>query len=257
MPVDEASILETFADQIVAEDRVQTDAAGKVTATRVKSLGRLVIEERRIDRPDPALMAAALLTRAREAGASALPWGEAARALRERIGFLRVLDGETAWPDLSDAALEANAEAWLAPLLAGRTRLDQLRADELDQALRGLIGWERLRDLDRLAPEHWTAPTGTGVRIDYAAEGGPRGEVRVQELFGLATHPSVAGGRVPLTLALLSPARRPIQLTRDLPGFWRGSWADVRKDMRGRYPKHPWPEDPAAALPTTRAKPRG
>jgi ATP-dependent helicase HrpB len=249
-------LTQTFAGQIETEDRVQADAAGRVTATRIRRLGRITIEERRIERPDPALITAALMGEVREKGLAKLSWGEATTRLRARAGFLRG-QGEGDWPDLSDAALIARADDWLAPLLAGRTRLDQVGAGELDEALRGLIGWDRLRELDRAAPEHWTAPTGTRAAIDYDAEGGPRIEVRVQELFGLAAHPAVAGGRVPLTLALLSPARRPIQTTQDLPGFWRGSWADVRKDMRGRYPKHPWPEDPLAEAPTTRAKPRG
>jgi ATP-dependent helicase HrpB len=148
-------------------------------------------------------------------------------------------------------------KAWLGPLLAGKTRLSQVDGGELHTALRNLIPWALQTRLETEAPEAWTAPTGTRATIDYAAEGGPRIDIRVQELFGLNTHPNVAGGRVPLTLALLSPARRPIQTTRDLPGFWKGSWADVRKDMRGRYPRHPWPEDPAAAPPTTRVKPRG
>jgi ATP-dependent helicase HrpB len=135
--------------------------------------------------------------------------------------------------------------------------LSALRPDVLEGALRTLIPWERQRALDAEAPARWTAPTGNSFAIDYAADGGPRVEVRVQEVFGLSEHPSVAGGRVPLTLALLSPAHRPIQTTKDLPGFWKGSWKDVRSDMRGRYPKHVWPEDPASAAPTTRAKPRG
>ena len=255
IPLDEARLTQTFADQIETEDRVQADAAGRVSATRVRRLGRLTIEERRIERPDPALIAAALMAQVREKGLSSLNWGEAAQRLRARAAFLQN-PGVGDWPDLSDEALIARAADWLEPLLIGRTRLDQIGAGDLDDALRGLIGWDRLRELDREAPEHWTAPTGTRTAIDYAAEGGPRIEVRVQELFGLAAHPSVANGRVPLTLALLSPARRPIQTTRDLPGFWRGSWADVRKDMRGRYPKHPWPEDPLAAPPTMRVKPR-
>jgi ATP-dependent helicase HrpB len=256
IPLDETRLVETFADQIQTEDRVQADPAGRVSATRIRRLGRLTIEERRIERPDPALIAATLLAQVREKGLASLNWGEAAQRLRARAAFLRER-GDGDWPDLSDQALVACAGDWLEPLLIGRTRLDQLGAGNLDEALRGLIGWDRLRELDREAPEHWTAPTGTRASIDYAADGGPRVEVRVQELFGLAAHPSVANGRVPLTLALLSPARRPIQTTRDLPGFWRGSWADVRKDMRGRYPKHPWPEDPLAAPPTTRVKPRG
>jgi ATP-dependent helicase HrpB len=141
--------------------------------------------------------------------------------------------------------------------MAGRASLGEIDAAALDAAVRGLVPWDLQRRLDAEAPDAWTAPTGTRCEIDYAAEGGPRIEVRVQELFGLAVHPSVAGGRVPLTLSLLSPARRPIQTTRDLQGFWRGSWSEVRKEMRGRYPKHPWPDDPFAAAATTRAKPRG
>ncbi len=127
----------------------------------------------------------------------------------------------------------------------------------MEGALRERLGWAAQRLLDREAPAHLSTPAGTGAAIDYAADGGPRAEVRVQALFGLARHPTVASGRVPLTLALLSPAGRPVQTTRDLPAFWAGSWAEVRKEMRGRYPRHPWPEDPLAAPPTTRAKPRG
>ncbi|HZZ87082.1 MAG TPA: ATP-dependent helicase C-terminal domain-containing protein, partial [Caulobacteraceae bacterium] len=146
---------------------------------------------------------------------------------------------------------------WLAPALAGRAALSTLSDSELETALRSLIPHDAQRRLDQLAPARFEAPTGSRPAIDYAAEGGPRVDVRVQELYGLGVHPAVAGGKVPLTLALLSPAHRPIQLTKDLPGFWRGSWRDVRKDMRGRYPRHVWPEDPASATPTTRAKPRG
>jgi ATP-dependent helicase HrpB len=255
-PLDEARLLEAFKGQIETEDVVQTDAAGRISAQRVRRLGRIVIDERRIERPPPALIERALLAQARERGIAGLNWGEAAGRLRARVGFLRQAEPD-AWPDLSDAALADRAEAWLAPLLAGRASLTQLSAGDLDAALRAMIPWEQQRRLDAEAPEAWTAPTGTRCAIDYAAEGGPRIEVRVQELFGLGVHPAVAGGRTPLTLSLLSPARRPIQTTRDLPGFWRGSWADVRKDMRGRYPKHPWPDDPLAAPPTTRVKPRG
>ena len=185
---------------------------------------------------------------------AALPWGEQALALRARAAFLHSLD--PAAPDLSDAALLASTEVWLAPVLAGKTALGQLSDPELAGALGTLIPHEAQRRLDRDAPERFEAPTGSRLAIDYAAEGGPRVDVRVQELYGLTRHPTVAGGKVPIVLALLSPAHRPIQLTRDLPGFWKGAWAEVRKEMRGRYPKHVWPEDPAAAAPTTRAKPR-
>jgi len=220
----------------------------------VTRLGRLVVRERTDDNPDPAQVAEALADRVRADGVGALAWGPAAQALRQRAAFLREREGE-AWPDLSDAALVARLDEWLTPLLAGVRSLAALTPDLLDGALRTLFPYDMQRRLEAVAPTHWTAPTGQRHPIDYAAEGGPRVEVRVQEVFGLGEHPTAAGA--PLTLALLSPARRPVQTTRDLPGFWRGSWKDVRAEMRGRYPKHPWPEDPAAAQPTTRVKPRG
>jgi len=253
--LDEAALLEAFADRIETLDEIESDDAGRIRAHRTRRLGRIVVDRRRIESPDPALIQAALLAQVRERGLAALPWTEASERLRARVAFLATLGSE--WPDLSDAALLAELPTWLTPLLSGTTRLGQIDRGDLHQALKGLIPWALQPRLDAEAPEAWAAPTGTRAAIDYAAEGGPRIEIRVQELFGLNTHPSVAGGRVPLTLALLSPARRPIQTTRDLPGFWKGSWADVRKDMRGRYPRHPWPEDPAVAAPTTRVKPRG
>ena len=253
-PLDEAELLAEFADRLETEDRIEPDARGKVKARRIRRLGRIVVEERMLEDAPPALVERALLDEARRRGVAALAWGERSQGLRARVGFLRSLD--PAWPDLSDEGLQARLEDWLAPLLHGRTALSQLGDGQLAQAMEGLVPWELRRRLDAEAPERFEAPTGSRLRIDYAAEGGPRVEVRVQELFGLGAHPTV-GGRTPLTLALLSPAHRPVQTTRDLPAFWRGSWADVRKDMRGRYPKHPWPENPLEAPPTTRAKPRG
>lgn len=254
-PVEEAALRAAFADRLETEDRIEPGAGGRLTALRQTRLGAIVLDARRIDRPDPALIAAALMAEVVRGGLDVLPWGERAAGLRARVAFLRGFEPET-WPDLSDAALMARRHEWLAPLLSGRRRLADLEDGELEAALRALIPWDLQRRLDAEAPERFEAPTGSRVRIDYAAEGGPRVEVRVQELFGLTVHPSLAGGRAPLTLALLSPARRPVQVTRDLPGFWKGSWAAVRAQMRGRYPKHPWPEDPAAAPPTTRARPR-
>ena len=158
---------------------------------------------------------------------------------------------------LSDAALAETANEWLAPTLAGKTALADITADELRRALcTRSLPWPLQRRLDAEAPTHFEAPTGTRVPIDYEAEGGPKIAIRVQELFGLDRHPAIAGGKIPLVIELLSPAHRPVQMTRDLPGFWRGSYAAVRADMRGRYPKHPWPDDPIAASATRRAKPR-
>ncbi|MBX7247867.1 MAG: ATP-dependent helicase HrpB [Caulobacteraceae bacterium] len=252
-PLEEAALLSAFADRFGSEDRVEADARGKVRAHRVVRLGRIVVEEREIERPPAEVVEAALLDEVRRRGLEALTMGERVESLRARVRFLREMD--PAWPDLSDAALMNSLADWLGPQLGGKTGLGQLSEGDILSGLEGLIPWELQRRLGTEAPERFQAPTGSNLRIDYGAEGGPLVEVRVQELFGLTRHPTVAGQ--PLTLALLSPARRPVQLTRDLPAFWKGSWADVRKDMRGRYPKHPWPEDPTQAPPTTRAKPRG
>jgi ATP-dependent helicase HrpB len=172
------------------------------------------------------------------------------------VVFLRRAEGDE-WPDLCDAALAPAAPEWLAPALAGKTALAEVGADELSEALHGRIPWKLRHRLNEEAPTHFTAPSGSSVPIDYEAEGGPKLAIRVQELFGLDRHPTIAGGRVPLVVELLSPAHRPVQVTRDLPGFWRGSYAAVKAEMKGRYPRHPWPDDPLAAPPTRRAKPRG
>jgi ATP-dependent helicase HrpB len=255
-PLGEETLLEDFADRVTVEDVLEPDAKGRFKARRITRLDRLTIAERLIDNPDPALIASALLAQARREGLDALDWGEGTRALRARAAFLHGAgQGET--PDLSDERLLKDLDDWLKPLLAGRSSLTEIPSQALDNAVRNLIDWPAMQTLDRLAPDRWTTPAGTGAAIDYAAEGGPAVETRVQELFGLDVHPTVGGGRTPLTLVLLSPARRPIQVTKDLPGFWRGSWKAVRSDLRGRYPKHPWPEDPLAEAPTTRAKPRG
>jgi ATP-dependent helicase HrpB len=254
-PLDEEALLAAFDSHLQVEERIEPDAKGRVRARRLKRLGRIVVEDRLIEDVSPALLTTALRTEVMRRGLEVLPWGERAASLRARLAFLHGLD--PAWPDVTDAALIDRAEDWLDPLLQGRSSLKSIGDGELHDALLGLVSWDLQRRIEAEAPERFEAPTGSRLRIDYEAEGGPRVDVRVQELFGLSVHPSVASGRVPLTLSLLSPAHRPVQLTRDLPGFWRGSWAAVRSEMRGRYPKHPWPEDPANAAPTTRAKPRG
>ena len=255
--LDEAEMVAAFAGQIQVEDQVRLDPQGRVSAQRLRRLGRIVIDERRIERPEPALIARALADQVRREGLEVLPWPEGTRRWRARLAWARA-QAPGDWPeDLGDAALLDALADWLEPLLTGLTSLRALDPGTLDGAVRALVPWERQRALDQAMPDAWAAPTGTRVAIDYSAEAGPTVEVRVQELFGLDVHPAVLNGRVPLVLSLLSPARRPIQTTRDLPGFWRGSWADVRKDMRGRYPKHPWPDDPVTEAPTTRVKPRG
>jgi ATP-dependent helicase HrpB len=221
---------------------------------RARRIGALVLDEKIIGTPDAKAMTAALKSQVEAEGLGALNWGEQAAGLRARLGFLHGLD--PAWPEVSDAALlEARAD-WLWPLLEGARSLASIVDGRLVEALRGLIPWDLQRKLDELAPSRLTTPLGS-AGIDYGAEGGPRVEIRVQELFGVTTHPTVGGGRVPLTLSLLSPARRPVQVTKDLPGFWAGSWTAVRSEMRGRYPRHPWPENPAEAQATNRVKPRG
>jgi ATP-dependent helicase HrpB len=224
-------------------------------ARRRRRLGALVLAEQTLAVPQDDEAALVLARGVLFLGVERLPWSKALKQWRDRVMFLRRAEGDT-WPDLSDAAL-AQDPAWLAPFLLGNTRLDEIASEDVADALHAVIPWELARRLDAEAPTSFRAPTGTEAQIDYDADGGPAIALRVQELFGLNEHPSVAGGRIPLTLRLLSPAHRPIQITRDLPGFWRGSWAAVRSDLRGRYPRHAWPEDPASAAPTARAKPRG
>ncbi len=187
------------------------------------------------------------------AGLDRLPWSKHLNQWRDRVMFLRKSEGDE-WPDLSNEALAESASEWLAPQFADKTALKELGADELSNAVMELLPWNMRRRLDAEAPTHFEAPTGTQAPIDYQAEAGPSISIRVQELFGLNKHPAIAGGRVPLVIELLSPAHRPVQVTRDLPGFWRGSYDAVKAEMRGRYPRHPWPDDPASAIPTRRAK---
>lgn len=249
-PIDSAAL----EPRLEVEDRLTREPSGRMVLKRLRRIGAIVVDERIAGTPDRARIAAALKDEVERDGLKALRWGERASALRARLAFLRTLDD--GWPDVSDPGLFAARETWLWPLIDGVQSLDAIPDAALEQGLRAVIPWDRQRALDELAPSRLDTPLGSAA-IDYAAEGGPRVDIRVQELFGIAVHPTVGGGRAPLTLALLSPARRPVQLTKDLPGFWKGSWAAVRAEMRGRYPRHPWPEDPTKAEPTTRAKPRG
>ena len=251
-PLDPAELV-AFQAQFEIEEKLEESGGGRLRAKRLTRLGRLTIREEIDDNPDPERVARALAERVRREGVGGLPWGSASEGFRARMAFLKGRD--TTWPDLSDAALTSRVDDWLAPLLNTVRSLAALKAEALDGALRALVPSDLQHRADAEAPGRWTAPTGTSFAIDYAAEGGPRIDVRVQEVFGMARHPTVAG--IPITLSLLSPGHRPIQMTKDLPGFWKGSWKDVRADMRGRYPKHLWPEDPASATPTARAKPRG
>jgi ATP-dependent helicase HrpB len=254
--IDRATVEAELADKIVREDQCVFDRASRqVRARRVVRLGAMILEETPLPRPSGPKAAQALADGVRQLGLQVLPFSREAAQLRDRIGFLHRSIGEP-WPDTGEAALLARLDDWFVPFQENTRGLDDVTAASLHEGLMALVPYEMQRDIARLAPTHFEAPTGQRHPIRYDGEE-PVLAIRVQELFGLKQHPAVAGGRLPLLLELTSPAHRPIQTTRDLPGFWAGSWRDVRADMRGRYPKHPWPEDPAAAMPTTRAKPRG
>jgi ATP-dependent helicase HrpB len=255
-PIALGEIEQAFAGRIVAREDITFDAASmSLRGRRSRKLGAIVLAERPVPVTPGDTTAKLLGDAIADAGIGRLPWTKALRQWRDRVLFLRASEGD-AWPDLSDPALAQTAGEWLAPLLAVKTALGDIGADELEQALHNALPYSLKRRLDAEAPTHFEAPTGSRVPIDYEAEGGPKIAIRVQELFGLNRHPAIAGGKIPLVIELLSPAHRPVQTTRDLPGFWRGSYAAVRADMRGRYPKHPWPDDPVAAGATRRAKPR-
>ena len=255
-PISREDLELEFASRIRQEDIVAWDrAAGAVVARRRRRLGAIVLDDAQLRNPDAALIRSALLDGLRVEGVASLPWSEAAVGLRQRLAFVRTV--EPAWPDLSDAALERELESWLGPRLDGVRRRDDFARLDLGAAVLSLVPWELRARLDMLAPTHITVPTGSRIPVDYSDPSAPVLAVRLQELFGLAETPAVGGGRVPLTLHLLSPAGRPVQVTRDLGGFWKSSYFEVRKDLRGRYPKHAWPEDPLNAEPTRRARRRG
>ncbi len=256
-PITLAEIETRFADKIEDRETVTFDAASaSLRARRSRRLGALVLAEQ-IKPVTPDADSAKLLAEGIAAlGIAKLPWSKAQLQLRGRVQFLRMTEGE-GWPDLSNAALARTAAGWLATFLAGKTALSQIGADDLSAALDTELPWSLRKRLDAEAPTHFIAPSGSSVPIDYEAEQGPTVSIRVQELFGLARHPTIAGRRVALVIELLSPAHRSVQVTRDLPGFWRGSYKDVKTEMRGRYPRHPWPDDPLAAPATRRAKKRG
>lgn len=253
---DEAEVSTFAADRIESKADLMFDRDSRsVKARNVRRLGAIELRsESRPVRPDED--ASSILAKGIAGiGIGNLPWSKAQLQLRNRVGFLRANDD--AWPDLSDKALSESVEQWLLPYLSGKTRVSEIDGSTLEQALTSLLPWSMRQRLDAEAPTHFEAPTGNSHALDYEGAGAPALHIRVQELFGLKEHPAIARGRLPLTLYLLSPAHRPIQITRDLPGFWAGSWSAVKTDMRGQYPKHVWPDDPANAAPTTRAKPRG
>ncbi len=253
-PLSLKEIEEHFRDQIEARDGVFWDSRTKaVSASKSRRLGALVLEEKPSTNADPTLIADAMTQGVREMGLASLPWTEGAKILRARVMFLRRLFPEEGWPDLSDEALLASLEDWLAPYLAGISRKAHLDRLDMHQIIQSLIPHELARKMDRLAPVRIEVPSGADVRIDYETEGDPVLRVRLQEMFGLARTPAIAEGRSPLRIELLSPAGRPLAVTQSLETFWTNGYPSVRSDMRGRYPKHAWPEDPLNAAPV---KPR-
>ncbi|HZL62433.1 MAG TPA: ATP-dependent helicase HrpB [Pseudolabrys sp.] len=256
-PVTLAEIEARFAGKIEDCEAVTFDAASaSLRARRSRRLGAVMLAEQ-IKQVTPDSDTARILALGLVGlGLDRLPWSKMALQWRNRVRFLRGTEGEE-WPDLSNEGLARSAADWLEPLLLDKTARNDISADQLSNAITALLPWALRKRLDAEAPTHFTAPSGSHVPIDYEAEEGPKLSIRVQELFGLARHPAIAGGRVPLVIELLSPAHRPVQVTRDLPGFWRGSYKDVKTEMRGRYPKHPWPDDPLSAPATRRAKRRG
>jgi ATP-dependent helicase HrpB len=253
--IDEEDVRELFADHITADESVAFDAAsGAVAARRTERLGAIVLRESSLADVPEELIRDALLDALRRRGVASLPWSDSATRLRRRMAFVAAHDAS--WPDVSDESLSARLGEWLSPTLVGIRRLTALERIDLADALASLLDWRQRRELDSLAPTHVVVPTGSRIPIDYSDPLAPSVAVRLQEVFGLTESPRVLDGRVAVTMQLLSPAHRPVQTTRDLAGFWRTSYFDVRKEMRGRYPRHEWPEDPLAATPTKRAKPR-
>lgn len=254
--VDEADIRAALAEKIEARREASFDRDRRAVRVReTVRLGAITLSERMLPAPNGADADRAILDALRQHGLSLLEWGKEAETLRQRLGWLHRGLGAP-WPDVSDAALLERLDDWLLPFLSGAASFSAINSGALSLGLMALVPHDLQRKIEVLAPTHFDAPSGSHVPIRYDGEW-PVLAVRVQELFGLDRHPAIANGTVPMTLELLSPAHRPIQTTRDLPGFWRGSWADVRADMRGRYPRHVWPENPLLAAATARAKPRG
>lgn len=254
--VQEDDIRAILGNQIEGGQQIIYDAEKKILRAReAVRLGAITLSEKTLAAPKGETADLGVIQAVRIHGLEILPWGKEVQTLRRRLQWLYRGLGEP-WPQMDDESLLAGLEDWLLPFLSGEVRLDKISQSALTNGLRSVVDYDLQRQIDTLAPTHFTVPTGSNIAIEYDGDE-PVIAVRVQELFGLTTHPSIARNTVPLLLELLSPAHRPIQITRDLPGFWQGSWADVRIDMRGRYPRHVWPENPAEADPTRRAKPRG
>jgi ATP-dependent helicase HrpB len=228
-----------------------------VRAIRQRRLGSLVLSKQGLSKPDPSHITTALLEGIRQAGLDRLAWTPEIRQWQARVAFLRRIEGqESRWPDLSDEALLRTLDDWLAPYLTGVTTLDRVTRLDLTQPLHARLSWEQQRQLERWAPTHLTVPSGSNVRVEYETPDLPILAVRLQEMFGCKDTPRLVDGKIPIMLHLLSPARRPVQITKDLSSFWKSAYLEVKKEFRGRYPKHSWPDDPLTAPPTAKTKRR-
>ena len=253
--LDEAEVRELYADQITTSDEVTWDVgAEKVVAKRVERFGAIVLSEKPARDPDPQAVAHAVAEALAREGLTLLPWRDDAIELRQRLAFLHGVD--PGWPDVSDAALQARADQWLAPHLVEVRKKGDLAKLDVAKLVFEMLSWDQRKKLDDLAPTHLDVPSGSRIRVDYSDAKAPVLAVKLQEVFGWLDTPRIGGGKVPVTLHLLSPAQRPVQVTKDLANFWKSGYFEVRKGLRGRYPKHPWPEDPLTAPATKRAKPR-
>lgn len=255
-PLDKAELLRAFSDQIETAEEVKWDAnTAQVSAKSITRLGALTLDEKIVANPNPDLVSEALSQALMEKGIRRLPFSEEAQSVRQRLAFLHTISPEN-WPDVSDEALQQSMDVWLAPHLYGLRTLEQVSRLDFKEIILADLSWEQRQEMDRLAPTHLQVPSGSRIAIDYSDATTPILAVRLQEVFGLMDTPKVGGGNVPLLLHLLSPARRPVQVTRDLRSFWSSGYFEVRKDLRGRYPKHHWPEDPLTAPPTRGTKKR-
>jgi ATP-dependent helicase HrpB len=254
-PLQRSEIEAAFQDQIEEADETGWDNRSEVVSVRrTRRLGSLILEDRPIEEPVASRITTALLLGIRQIGIERLPWNDELRSLQARASFLKRMDGNALdIVDMSDDVLANEVDKWLEPFLSGITRASQFGRIDLKAALEGRLGWQMLKRLNDFAPTHLEVPSGSRLALDYSS-GEPVLAVRLQEMFGALTTPTVANGRYAVTLHLLSPARRPVQITRDLAGFWSRSYQDVKKDLKGRYPKHRWPDNPLEALPTARAK---
>ena len=254
-PITPAGIEEAYADRIADEEVLRWNAQeGAVLARRQRRLGAVVLDDKPLARPDPEKLKAAMIEGVRQMGLASLPWSDDLQGWRQRVAFLRQQDQH--WPDLSDTALLAGLDDWLAPFLNDVSRRNHLSRIDLSAALRAMVPWDKQRDLDILAPTHIEVPSGSRIPIDYGNPAEPTLSVRLQEMFGLIDTPRIASGKVPVTIHLLSPARRPVQVTRDLASFWKSGYRDVKAELKGRYPRHYWPDDPLIAEATARVKRR-